>query len=165
MPIAMERGLTPLGLFGMANNQQFRCKSYVQIMPSGPEPMLGRSAGFFETAAGQSPKPETVAVVGADAEYPHDALSGAGEHVKRLGFKVVYDGKDPPATADYTPIVRAIKASNPELGYVASCPPGTVGMILPAHEVGLQPKMFGAAWSGCSSPPSNPRSAGSSTES
>ncbi len=148
IPIAMERGLTLMGLMGMANNEQFKYKNYFQIMPSGPEPMLGWSAGFFETAAKQSPKPQTVALVGADAEYPHNALIGAREHVKHLGFKVVYDGKYPPSTVDYTPIVRAIKATNPDIVYVASYPPDTVGMILAAHEVGLQPKMFGGGMVG-----------------
>src|SRR2546422_6410306 len=41
---------------------------------------------------------------------PHNALAGARENVKRLGFKVVYDSTYPPNTVDFTPIVRAIKA-------------------------------------------------------
>jgi ABC-type branched-subunit amino acid transport system substrate-binding protein len=55
----------------------------------------------------------------------------------------VYDKTYPPNTTDYTPIVRAIKATNPEIVFVASYPPDSVGMLRAAHEVGLQPKMFG----------------------
>ncbi len=148
IPIAMERGLVVLGLFGMANNEKFRYPNYFSIMPVGPEPMLDWSRGFFEVAVKQSPKPQTVALVGGDAEYPHNALSGAREHARRLGLKVVYDGKYPPSTVDFTPVVRAIKAANPDIVYVASYPPDTAGMVLAAHEVGLRPKMFGGGMVG-----------------
>src|SRR5207248_240305 len=43
----------------------------------------------------------------------------------------------------YTPIVRAIKATNADIVFVASYPPDSVGMLRAAHEVGLQPKIFG----------------------
>jgi len=147
-PIAMERNLLLMGLFGMANNEKFNYKSYFQIMPSGPNPALGWSQGFFEVAAKQQPKPQTIALVGADAEYPHNALVGAREHAKNFGFKVVYDGKYPPSTVDYTPIIRAIKATNPDLVYVASYPPDTAGIIQAAQEVGLPVKMFGGGMVG-----------------
>jgi branched-chain amino acid transport system substrate-binding protein len=147
-PIAMERNLLLMGLFGMANNEKFAYKNYFQIMPSGPQPALGWSQGFFEVAAKQSPKPQTIALVGADAEYPHNALAGAREHVKHYGLKVVYDGKYPPSTVDYTPIIRAIKATNPDLVYVASYPPDTAGIIQAAQEVGLPAKMFGGGMVG-----------------
>ncbi len=147
-PIAMERNLLLMGLFGMANNEKFNYKNYFQIMPSGPNPALGWSQGFFEVAAKQQPKPQTIALVGADAEYPHNALVGAREHAKNFGFKVVYDGKYPPSTVDYTPIIRAIKATNPDLVYVASYPPDTAGIIQAAQEVGLPVKMFGGGMVG-----------------
>jgi len=148
IPIAMERGLAVLGLFGMANNEKFRYPNYFSIMPVGPEPLLDWSRGFFEVAVRQSPKPQSVALVGGDAEYPHNALSGAREHARRLGLTVVYDGKYPPSTVDFTPIVRAIKAANPDIVYVASYPPDTAGMVLAAHEVGLRPKIFGGGMVG-----------------
>jgi len=43
-----------------------------QIMPAGPNPAVDVSRGFFEIAAKQQPRPTTVALVGADAEYPHN---------------------------------------------------------------------------------------------
>jgi branched-chain amino acid transport system substrate-binding protein len=70
---------------------------------------------FLELAAQQNPKLRTVALVGADAEYPHNALAGARENLKQLGFEIVYDKHLPPTTVDYTPIVRAIKAVNPDI--------------------------------------------------
>ena len=114
----------------------------------GTRPQTSTAIGFFELAARQNPKPQTVAMVGADAEYPQNALVGARELVKKFGFKTVYDKTYPPSTVDYTPIVRAIKATNPDIVFVASYPPDSVGMLRAAHEVGLQPKIFGGGMVG-----------------
>ncbi|PWU24481.1 MAG: branched-chain amino acid ABC transporter substrate-binding protein [Candidatus Rokuibacteriota bacterium] len=148
MPIVMERKLTFMGLFGLANNEKYNYPRYFQISPGGPNAAAAFSTGFFELAAKQNPRPKTVAIVGADAEYPHAALAGARENVKKLGFQVVYDKTYPPNTVDYTPIVRAIKATNPDVVFVASYPPDSAGMILAAHEVGLEPKLFGGGMVG-----------------
>ena len=71
-----------------------------------------------------------------------------GSTVKKHGFQVVYDKTYPPNTVDYTPIVRAIKATNPDIVFVGSYPPDSAGMILAAQEVGLEPKMFGGGMVG-----------------
>jgi branched-chain amino acid transport system substrate-binding protein len=148
MPIAMERKLVIMGILGLANNEKYKYPNYFQIQPSGPDPEANWSTGFFEIAAKQTPKPQTVALVGADAEYPRNAIPGARELAKKMGMKVVYDKTYPPSTVDYTPIARAIKATNPDVVFVASYPPDSVGMIRAAHEVGLQPKMFGGGMVG-----------------
>jgi len=148
LPIAMERKLTLIGMFGLANNEKYQYPNYFQIQPAGPDPQTSTAIGFFELANKQNPKPQTVAMVGADAEYPQNALVGARELVKKFGFKTVYDKTYPPNTTDYTPIVRAIKATNADIVFVASYPPDSVGMLRAAHEVGLQPKMFGGGMVG-----------------
>ena len=143
MPIMMQRNLTFMTLFGLNVNSKFNYDRYFQIMPAGPNPAVGWSQGFFDAAMGMNPKPKTVAIVGADAEYPAMALEGAREHIKRLGLKVVYDKTYPPNTVDYSPIVRAIQATNPEVVFVASYPPDSAGMVRAANEVGLKTRMFG----------------------
>jgi branched-chain amino acid transport system substrate-binding protein len=148
MPIVIERNLVFMALFGLANNEKLNHPYYFQIMPAGPEPAKEFSRAFFELAVAQNPKLRTVALVGADAEYPHSALAGARANVKQAGLEVVYDRTYPPATTDFTPIVRAIKATNPDVVFVASYPPDSVGMVLAAHEVGLQPKLFGGGMVG-----------------
>jgi len=148
MPIAMDRKLTLIGIFGLANNEKYHYPNYFQISPTGPHPATATAAPFFEIAAKQNPKPQTVAIVGADAEYPQTALAGAREVIKQIGFKTVYDKTYPPSTTDYTPIVRAIKATNPDVVFIASYPPDSVGMLRAAHEVGLQPKMMGGGMVG-----------------
>ena len=86
--------------------------------------------------------------MGADAEFPHNALAGARENIKKHGFQTVYDKTYPPNTTDYTPIVRAIKATNPDIVFVCSYPPDSAGMVLAAQEVGLEPKIFGGGMVG-----------------
>lgn len=143
MPLMMQRNMVFMSLFGLNVNSKFKYDRYFQIMPAGPDPAVDWTRGFFETAATLNPKPKTVALVGADAEYPHLALEGARQHVKRLGLKVVYDKTYPPNTVDYTPIVRAIQATSPDLVYLASYPPDSAGMVRAANEVGLKTRMFG----------------------
>lgn len=148
MPIVIERKLTFMGLFGLANNEKFHYPYYFQIGPNGPTPGPEFSRAFFHLAAQQTPKPLKVALVGADAEFPHSALAGARDNIKGHGFEIVYDATYPPSTTDFTPIVRAIKATNPDMVFVASYPPDSVGMVLASHEVGLKPKLFGGGMVG-----------------
>jgi branched-chain amino acid transport system substrate-binding protein len=148
MPLVMQRNLMFMTLFGLNVNSKFNYERYFQIMPAGPEPAVGWTRGFFDAAMGMNPKPRTIALVGADAEYPHLALEGARVHVKRLGLKVVYDKSYPPNTTDYSPIVRAIQATNPDLVYLASYPPDSAGMVRAVNEVGLKTRMFGGGMVG-----------------
>jgi branched-chain amino acid transport system substrate-binding protein len=148
MPIVIERQRVFIDLFGLANNEKYNYPYYFQIMPAGPSPAQEFSRAFLDLAAQQNPKLRTVALVGADAEYPHTAMAGARENLKQLGLEVVYDSTYPPTIVDFTPIVRAIKAVNPDIVFVASYPPDSVGMVLAAHEVGLRPKLFGGGMVG-----------------
>lgn len=148
MPIAMQRKMAFMTLFGVDVNSKFKYDRYFAIVPAGPEPAIGWTKGFFDAAETLQPAPKTVAIVGADAEYPAVVLEGARAHAKRLGLKVVYDRTYPPNTVDYSPILRAIQATNPELIYVASYPPDTAGMVRAANEIGLKARMFGGGMVG-----------------
>jgi branched-chain amino acid transport system substrate-binding protein len=148
LPIAMERKLTLMGMFGLANNEKYHYPNFFQIQPAGPDPQTSTAIGFFELAAKQTPKPQTVALVGADAEYPQNAMVGARELIKKFGFKIVYDKNYPPSTVDYTPIVRAIKSTNPDIVFIASYPPDSIGMLRAVQEVGLSPKIMGGGMVG-----------------
>jgi branched-chain amino acid transport system substrate-binding protein len=116
MPVIMQRNLTFLGLFGLDVNSEFHYPKYFSIIPvGGPNPKEAFSQGFFAVAGMLDPKPTTIALVGADAEFAKNAVDGARAQAKRAGLKIVYDQTYPPTTADYTPIVRAIQATNPDL--------------------------------------------------
>jgi branched-chain amino acid transport system substrate-binding protein len=148
MPIVMQRNLMFMALFGTGVNDTFKYDKYFQILPNGKETRLAPSLGFLQTAMSMDPKPQTIALVGADAEYAQTVIAGARETVAKLGLKVVYDRSYPPSTTDYTPIVRAIQAANPDVVFVASYPPDSVGIVRAANEIGLKPKMFGGGMIG-----------------
>ncbi len=148
MPIIMRKNMTTIGLMGLAVNRQFQYPKYFSMLPTGPEGILGFSKGFFELAAAQKPKPTTVAIVAADAEFARAASDGARENAKAYDLKIVYDQRYPPATMDFAPVMRAVQATNPDLVFVAAYPPDTVGIVRAAHEINLNAKMFGGAMIG-----------------
>jgi branched-chain amino acid transport system substrate-binding protein len=148
MPIMIQRNRLFLGLFALAVNAQYHYPKYFSMLPTGPDPAHAFSEPFFELAMKGDPKPKTVAIVAADAEYPHTASAGARDIVKKYGLQTVYDRTYPPQTTDYTPIVRAIQAANPEIVFVASYPPDSVGMVRAATELGLKTQLFGGAMVG-----------------
>jgi branched-chain amino acid transport system substrate-binding protein len=120
-------------------------------VPNGPIPKPSFTNGFFKIAQGQSPKPETIALVYADAEFGQNVCEGARQNAKAAGFKILYDKNYPPGTVDFSPIVRAIEARNPDLLVVCSYPLDTVGIVKAMHEVGFRPKMWGGALVGLQS--------------
>ncbi len=148
MPIIMRKNMTTIGLMGLSVNRQFKYSRYFSMLPTGPEGTLGFSKGFFELAAAQKPRPTTVAIIAADAEFAHAASDGARENAKAYGFNVVYDQRYPPSTTDFIPVMRAVQATNPDLIFVAAYPPDTVGIVRAAHEINLNAKMFGGAMIG-----------------
>ncbi len=149
MPVVIGHNRTFLALFGLATNSEFNYPKYFAIQPvGGPKPKEAFARGFFSVAMEQSPKPTTVAMVGADAEFPRNAMDGARIVAKELGLKIVYDKTYPPTTSDYSPIVRAIQATSPDIVLVCSYPPDSVGMIRAANEVGLKTKIFGGGMVG-----------------
>lgn len=149
IPIMMQQKRTFLGLLALDGNAEFHYPNYFSVSPTGgPHPKQSFSKGFFEVAKGLNPAPKTIAFVGADAEFPRNALEGAHELAKEEGLKIVYDRTYPPSTTDYTPIVRAIQASSPDLVFVASYPADTVGILRAANEIGLKARLFGGGMVG-----------------
>ena len=148
MPQIMQRNKMVMVLVALGSNAEFKYPKYFQSAPFGPDSNGVLSNAFFEVAKTLDPAPRTVALVGADAEYSNNVLTGARANAKKLGLQVVYDRTYPPSTVDYTPIVRAIQATNPDIVLVASYPPDSVGMIRAATEVGLKTQLFGGAMVG-----------------
>jgi branched-chain amino acid transport system substrate-binding protein len=148
MPVVMQKGKLFIILFGLDVNHEFNYNKFFAMIPTGPDTKASFTLGFFETAAAQNPKPETAALVAADAEFSRNACEGARENAKKFGFKLVYDKTYPPATTDFTPIVRAIQAENPDIVTICSYPLDSVGMVRAVNELGFKPKMIGGAMVG-----------------
>src|SRR5438445_546082 len=89
-----------------------------------------------------------MSLAAADAEFGRNACEGARENAKKSGLRIAYDRNYPPNTADFTPIVRAVQAANPDLFVICSYPLDSVGMVKAMNEVGFKPKMWGGAMVG-----------------
>jgi branched-chain amino acid transport system substrate-binding protein len=148
MPIAIQHDRLFLGLFGLAVNSEFHYPKFFMMLPMGPDPKHAFSDPFFKVTMAKEPKPKTLAIVAADAEFSKNASEGARDTAKTLGLKVVYDKTYPPTTTDYTPIVHAIQATDPEIVFVASYPPDSAGMVRAATELGLKTRFFGGGMVG-----------------
>jgi branched-chain amino acid transport system substrate-binding protein len=148
LPVMIQHGRLFFGLFALDANGEFHYPKYFSMLVFGPDPLKTFSKGYFDLAMAQTPKPKTLAIVAADAEFAKKASDGARDNAKAAGLKTVYDRSYPPATVDFTPIIRAVQAANPDIVYVASYPPDTVGILHTVSEIGLKTNMLGGAMVG-----------------
>src|SRR6185295_5776633 len=140
MPVVIQKKKLFMALFGLDVNAEFKYDKYFGMIPNGPDATTFTS-GFFDAAMAQNPKPQTVALANADAEFGVKACEGARANVKKHGLRIVYDKSYPPATTDFAPIVRAVQATNPDLFVICSYPLDSVGMVKAVNEIGFKPKM------------------------
>jgi branched-chain amino acid transport system substrate-binding protein len=108
MPLIMERKRFFLGLMALAVNAKFNYPQYFVMIPTGPRPHLALTEGFFQVAAQQTPKPQTVAILVADAPFSQSPAQGAKEHVARQGMQVVFEGKYPLSRTDFVKAINAV---------------------------------------------------------
>jgi branched-chain amino acid transport system substrate-binding protein len=148
IPVVMQKNKTFISLFALAANSEFHYPRYFSMLPSGPNTKEAFTEGFFQVAAAQNPKPKTIALAAEDAEFSRNACEGARNNVKKYGFDIVYDKSYPPNTTDFSPIIRAIQAANPDLVVFCSYPLSSVGLLQSATELGYKPKMMGGAMVG-----------------
>ena len=148
MPLIIERKKLVMVLLALGSNAEFKYPRYFQSAAFGPDSKGVLSNNFFAVAKSLAPEPKTVALVGADAEFSNNVLIGARENAKKYNLKIVYDRSYPPATVDYTPIMRATQATSPDVVLLASYPPDSVGLVRAATEIGLKTQLFGGAMVG-----------------
>jgi branched-chain amino acid transport system substrate-binding protein len=142
LPVVMQHNKTFMGLFAMDVNEEFRYPKYFSMLPVGPDPRAAISEGFFEIVKAHQEKLglKTIALAVDDGEATRNTADGARVNLKKAGLNVVYDKTYPPTT-DFSPIIRAIQATNPDVVYLASYPPDSVGLIRAMHEIGLNTKL------------------------
>jgi branched-chain amino acid transport system substrate-binding protein len=148
MPEIMQRQKLVMVLVALGSNDVFKYPRYFQTAAWGSDAKGVMGRAFFEVAKTITPRPKTVAIVGADAEFSNNVMIGARAIAKQEGFNVVYDHTYPPSTTDYTPIVRAIQATTPDLVFVASYPLDSVGIVRAATELDLKTQLFGGGMVG-----------------
>ena len=148
MPVIIQKKKTFISLFALDVNAEFKYPNYFAVLPTGPRTKPAFTEGFFQVALAQNPKPTTIALTAEDAEFSRNSCEGARENAKEFGVKIVYDKTFPPGTTDFSPIIRAVQATNPDLVIVCSYPLSSVGMVLAINEANYKPKMIGGAMVG-----------------
>ena len=148
MPLIIERKRFFLGLMALAVNAKFNYPQYFVMIPTGPHPSLALTEGFFQVAGQQNPKPETVAILIADAPFSQSPAQGAKEHLAREGMRVVFEGKYPLSTTDFTPYMDDLKKINPDVLFLCSYINDSIGLVKAINASGLSPKLVGGAMIG-----------------
>ena len=148
MPVVMQKNKTFISLFALDVNAEFKYPKYFSVLPTGPDTKASFTEGFYQVAVAQDPKPTTVALAAEDAEFSRNSCEGARENAKKFNLKIVYDKTYPPSTTDFSPIVRAVQAANPDLFIICSYPLSSVGMVQTINELNYKPKMYGGAMVG-----------------
>ena len=148
MPIVMQHEMAFVTLLGSGTNAEFQYDRCFNISPSGSDFKENLAKGFFQIAAGIDPKPTTVAIAGLDSDFPQRALDSARYHADRLGMKLVYDRTYPPSTVDFSPVIRGIQAARPDIVFLTSYPPDSIGLLRSTNELQLQARMLGGVMIG-----------------
>jgi len=148
MPLVIKRGRYFVGLMGLGVNASSNYERFFVMIPAGPEPGSALTAGFFEAAALQSPKPQTVAIVAADADFTRNPVAGAHANAERLGLRVVSQQKYPLSTPNFVPLLIPLVATAPDVLFFCSYLSDSIGLVRGLHEVGLKPTVVGGAMIG-----------------
>lgn len=148
MPVVMERNRFLIGLMGLGVNGKLHYPNYFAMIPTGPRPNSSLTEGFFELAVAQSPKPLTVAVLSADAEFSRNPVIGARENAARFGLNIVYEATYPLTTEDFTPIINELKTIDADIVFLCSYLKDSIGIVKAIRAGDYYPKMVGGAMIG-----------------
>jgi branched-chain amino acid transport system substrate-binding protein len=146
MPLVKERRKLLMGNFSFQVNAKVQHDMWFNNSPWNDASSW--SDGFF--AAGKKAGAKTVAILAADNDFAQNLANGARTLAKKGGIKSVYDQNYPPATTDFSSLIRAIRASRPDMVFVMSYPNDTVAIVRAVNEIGLgsQVQIFGGGMVG-----------------
>jgi branched-chain amino acid transport system substrate-binding protein len=146
MPLVKQRGLLLMGNFSFQVNRTVKHDMWFNNSP------WNDAASWFDgfMRAGQKLGGKTIAILAADQEFAQNLANGARELSKKYGLKAVYDQNYPPATTDFSSLIRAIRQANADLVFVASYPNDSVAIVRSVNEIGIGSgvKMFGGGMVG-----------------
>ncbi|MBL8385260.1 MAG: amino acid ABC transporter substrate-binding protein [Burkholderiales bacterium] len=146
MPLVKQRGLLLMGNFSFEVNERVQHDMWFNNAPWNDA--VSWSQGFIEMGKKRGAK--TIAFLAADAEFSQNLATGARNLAKHQGLNAVYDQKYPPNTADFSSMIRALKATKPDIVFVASYPGESVAIVRAVNEIGIgdSVKLFGGGMVG-----------------
>jgi branched-chain amino acid transport system substrate-binding protein len=148
MPLMIERNRYLVALMALAVNASFGYANYFVMIPTGPRPTEALTEGFFNLASNQSPKPESIAILAADAPFSKAPVEGAKAHAKKHSFRLVAENRYPLSDTDFARYMNDLKPLNPDLLFLCSYLNDSVGLIRALNDTGLEPKLVGGAMIG-----------------
>jgi branched-chain amino acid transport system substrate-binding protein len=146
MPLVKQRGLLLMGNFSFQVNHTVKHDMWFNNLPAADAQSWFE--GFFEQ--GQKAGAKSIAFLAADQEFAQNLANGAKELAKKAGAKTVYEQNYPPTTTDFSSLIRAIRAAQPEMVFVCSYPNDSVAIIRAMNEIGVgsSVKLFGGGMVG-----------------
>ncbi|CAM4036851.1 amino acid/amide ABC transporter substrate-binding protein, HAAT family [Pedobacter westerhofensis] len=148
LPIVMERKRILIGLMGLGVNGDLQYPDYFAMIPTGPNPNTALTEVFFELAAAQEPKPLTVALLTADAEFSRNPVLGARENAEKYNMTIIHEQTYPLSTTDFKPIIAQLKEINADILFLCSYLNDSKDLIRAIHNSNYRPKMVGGAMIG-----------------
>jgi len=146
MPLVKQRGLLLMGNFSFQVNHTVKHDMWFNNAPWGDA--TSWTEGFLRI--GQNIGAQTIAFIAADQEFAQNLANGAKEIAKKSGLRTVYEQNYPPATVDFSAMIRAIRAARPDMVFVCSYPNDSVAIVRAVNEIGVGPtvKLFGGGMVG-----------------
>src|SRR5919106_5141504 len=146
MPLVKQRGLLLMGNFSFQVNAKVQHDMWFNNSPWNDA--ASWSDGFMKN--GQKVGAKTIAILAADQEFAQNLANGARELARKAGVKSVYDQNYPPATTDFSSLIRSIRAARPDMVFVMSYPNDSVAIVRSVNEIGIgsSVKMFGGGMVG-----------------
>lgn len=148
MPAVMQRGMCYVSLFGAGVNESFKYDRYFSMNVSGDDIKANYARGFLDVAAKLPTPPRSIAILAVDNEFAQKAAESARFLGRQRGLRVVYDRSYPPTTVDFSPSLRAIAATRPDLIFFASYPPDSNGILRAVSELRITAPMLGGGMIG-----------------
>src|ERR1700686_1035354 len=145
MPLIMERQRFFVGLMGLGVNNALAYPNYFAMIPTGPDPNAALTEGFFALAAEQRPRPATVALLSADAEFSRNPVLGAKANSEKHGFRIVHEATYPLTTENFEPVIDAVAKSGCDLLFLCSYLADSIGLVRAISAHRFRPKMVGAS--------------------
>jgi branched-chain amino acid transport system substrate-binding protein len=148
MPLIIQRQRFFIGLMGLGVNNAFRYPNYFAMIPTGQAPNTSLTEGFFDLARQQSPNPETIALLSADAEFSRNPIIGAKDNAKKYGFRIVHESVYPLSTSNFTPLIDEVAESKCDILFLCSYLSDSIKLVQAIRSHAFHPKMTGGAMIG-----------------
>jgi len=117
-------------------------------LPICPNPNAALTEGFFALAAAQTPRPATVALVFAHAEFSRNPILGAKANAKTYGLRIVHEAAYSLTTEDFAPVIDAVAESSCDLLLLCCYLADSMALVRAVHAHPFRPMMVGGAMIG-----------------